>query len=143
MRATPLALVLGVLLAVAGCSGDPGPEAPPTDAAATEEPPDEHTYAPGLQITVELTMNGSGDGGRSTPFFSGYRPTIGFEHRDQSAECSAQLPVELREFPPGETHMIGLECDTEVTVHVDAPGFTLSEDGAELGSGEVIFTGEE
>ncbi|WP_159943542.1 MULTISPECIES: hypothetical protein [unclassified Nocardiopsis] len=142
MRATPLALAIGALLAATGCYGGSGSDALPEDVIPTGEPETEHVYAPGQQITADLTMLSGSDGGRATPFFSGYRATVRFDHEDQTAECTAQLPVELREFPPGENHVIGLECDTEVTVPVDAPGFTLLDGDQEHGSGEVLFTGE-
>lgn len=154
MRTTSTALLLVAMFAVGGCSASspsgPGSAPPPEPggpagvdgAGAEEEEVTEYTYAANEQITVDLTMHTNSEGGRLTPFFSGYRPTIEFESQDQSAECTTQLPVELSEFAPGETHMVVLECDTEITVHVDTPGFTLLETGTEHGSGEVVFTEE-
>lgn len=144
MRTIPIALLaVAALVAVAGCSSDE-PD-PSSGSGGVEEgaPPagSEQTFEPGRQITVELTMNASGDGGRSTSFFSGYRPTIEFEYQEQSTTCYAQLPVDLREFPPGETHRIGLECDDAVAAHPDTPAFTLLEGGDALGTGEIVFTG--
>ncbi|WP_150240738.1 hypothetical protein [Nocardiopsis quinghaiensis] len=141
MRApSPVPLALVALLLASGCHGDG--EAPPVEEAVPAEGPvTEHTYGPGRQITVDLTMRAGDDGGRTTPFFSGYRTTVRFEHRDQVAGCTARLPVGTREFRPGESHVIGLECDTEVTVHVDAPGLALLDGDDEHGSGEVVFTG--
>lgn len=139
---TPLLLpALGALLLVTGCYGGGEAESVLQDVVPTEGPVTEHTYAPDEQITVDLTMHGGDDGGRTTPFLSGYQPTIEFEHQEQTAECTAQLPVELQEFPPGESHAIGLRCGTEVTVHADAPGFRLLEGGTEYGTGEVVLTG--
>ncbi|OOC55690.1 MULTISPECIES: hypothetical protein [Nocardiopsis] len=144
MRTTPpVPLALAALLAATGCHGGGGADTPSVETASTEEPVTEHTYEPGRQITVDLTMPAGNDGGRTTPFFSGYRTTVRFEHRDQTAECTALLPVDLREFRPGESHLIGLECDTGVTVSVDAPGLTLLDGDDETGSGEVVFTGGE
>jgi len=137
MRATPPTLVLGVLLLATAC-GAGGDDTPP-DAAADAGPPGEQVFAPGEQITVDLTMY-DGEAGRATPFFSGYRPTVAFAHGDQTVACAAQLPVDLREFPAGQTHVIGLECDAEVTVPVDEPEFVLLEDGVERGVGTVVFT---
>ncbi|MFD6950179.1 hypothetical protein A6A08_21830 [Nocardiopsis sp. TSRI0078] len=146
MRPTPLALfALLTLLLAPGCHGGDGGggAAPPEEEALpVEEPVTEHTYGPGRQITVDLTMYAGEDGGRTTPFFSGYRTTVRFEHRGQVAGCTARLPVELGEFRPGESHVIGLECDTEVTVHVDVPGLALLDGDDEHGSGKVVFTEE-
>lgn len=144
MRTIPIALLTAAaLVAVAGCSSN-DPDASPGSGGVEEGAPpagSEQTFEAGRQIAVELTMNTSGDGGRSTSFFSGYRPTVEFDYEEQSTTCYAQLPVDLREFPPGETHRIGLECDDEVAVHPDTPGFRLVESGKEVGSGVVVFSG--
>ncbi|MGW8528640.1 MULTISPECIES: hypothetical protein [Nocardiopsidaceae] len=139
MRATPSLLALGALLLAAGCGGGEAQDPP---AATAEAEPTEYVFAPGDRITVELTMY-DGEDGRRTPFFSGYRPSIEFGHGGPAVECGAHLPVDLREFPPGETHTIVLECGSEVAVPVDDPGFALVEDGVERGTGEVVPTGEE
>ncbi|CAL9522182.1 hypothetical protein SUDANB121_03878 [Nocardiopsis dassonvillei] len=144
MRTIPIALfAAAALVAVAGCSSDE-PDASPGSGGVEEGAPpagSEQTFEAGRQITVELTMNAAGEGGRSTSFFSGYRPTVEFDHEEQSTTCYAQLPVDLREFPPGETHRIGLECDDDVVADPDAPGFRLVEGGEEVGSGQIVFTG--
>lgn len=144
MRTIPIALfAAAALVAVAGCSSDDPGSSPGNGGVEEGAPPagSEQTFEPGRQITVELTMATSEDGGRSTSFFSGYRPTVEFEYQEQSTTCYAQLPVELREFPPGETHRIGLECDDEIAAHPDTPGFRLVEGDAEVGTGEIVFNG--
>ncbi|WP_285729737.1 hypothetical protein [Nocardiopsis sp. ATB16-24] len=158
MRNVPVALFL-VVLAATGCSTDspdgPGSAPPPESGGSVEEGSGgsvaeeegreevtEYVYAVNEQITVDLTMYPNSEGGRLTPFFSGYRPVIEFDHQEQSASCSVQLPEGLSEFAPGESHVVGLECDTEITVHVDTPGFTLMETKAPHGAGEVVFTEE-
>ena len=140
MRVTLPLLALGALLLSTGCSGAEEEAAPPP-ATPAQDGPAEHVFAPGEQITADLTMY-DGDDGRRTPFFSGYRPTIEFRHGGLSGECGVRLPVELREFPPGETHTVVLECGTEVVVSADDRGFALVEDGVERGTGEVVLTGE-
>ena len=141
MRTSPVtALALVALLMTAGCTAET-PEEPREEAAAGEEAePVERVFGVGEQITVDLTLHATEDGGRSTPFFSGYRPTVEFDHLDQSVACSVQLPADLDQFAPGETHLVGLECDDEVTVHVDEPDLVLVESGKENGEGEVVFT---
>ncbi len=153
MRNVPVALFL-VVLAATGCStdspGGPGSAPPPESGGSVavegaeggQEEVTEYVYAVKEQITVDLTMYTNSEGGRLTPFFSGYRPVIEFDHQEQSASCSVQLPEGLSEFAPGESHVVGLECDTEITVHVDTPGFTLLETKAPHGAGEVVFTEE-
>lgn len=164
MRTSPVtALALIALLTAAGCAsetpgettegatGDPGGAAVETTddgsadgGSAEEESGDEEAvervFGAGEQITVELTLYASDEGGRSTPFFSGYRPTVEFDHLAQSVACSVQLPADLDQFAPGETHLVGLECGEEVAVHVGEPGLTLVEGGRENGGGEVVFT---
>jgi translation elongation factor EF-Tu-like GTPase len=143
MRTIPIALLTAAaLVALAGCSSD-DPGSSGNGGVEEGAPPagSEQTFEAGQQITVELTMAASGDGGRSTSFFSGYRPTVQFEYEEQSTTCYAQLPVDLREFPPGETHRIGLECDDAVAAHPDTPGFELLEGDGTVGSGEIVFTG--
>ena len=144
MRTISIALLwAATLIAAAGCSADGQAPAPGTGGIEEGAPPagGEQTFEPGRQITVELTMAASDDGGRNTSFFSGYRPTVEFDYEEQSTMCYAQLPVELREFPPGETHRVGLECEDEVAVHPDTPGFRFVESGRAVGEGEVVFTG--
>lgn len=110
-----------------------------TGASEPEEEITEWIFAANEQISVELTMYDSDDGGRSTPFFSGFRPTVEFDHLNQSVACSVQLPAELDHFEPGQTHLVGLECADEVTVHVEETGLVLIEGGKENGEGEVVF----
>lgn len=146
MRTSPVTVpALVILLAVSGCASE-APEEPQEGGAETapsaekEDEAVERVFGTGEQITVDLTLYATEDGGRSTPFFSGYRPTAEFDHLDQSVSCSVQLPAGLDQFAPGETHMVGLECDEEVTVHVGEPGLVLVESGKENGGGEVVFT---
>lgn len=153
------ALALAGLLTAAGCASQ-GPGADPngeeavgvpeegadTDQAGgglvaeEEEEVVEWVFEAGEQITVELTMYSEADGGRSTPVFSGYRPTVEFDHLGQSLTCAVQLPSDASPFEPGDTHLVGLECVDSVTVHVDEPGFVLVEGGKENGGGEVVLT---
>jgi len=157
----PALVACAALVAAAGCAPE-GPEADvgagPGDgvAAAAEgsggsagegsSGPGETeetvvwVFGVGEQISVELTLHSGEDGGRGTPVFSGYRPTVEFDHLDQSVDCALQLPSTVGSFEPGDTHLVGLECDEEVTVHVDELGFVLTEGGKENGDGEVVLT---
>ena len=157
MRTSPVVFPAAfAALLLAGCSGtsaEPGEETADNPAEAvgkadgeegltetgTEEESTERVFAANEQITVELTMYDTDDGGRSTPFFSGFRPTVEFDHLNQSVTCSVQLPADLDHFEPGQTHLVGLECADEVTVHVDETGLVLVEGGRENGEGEVLF----
>lgn len=159
MRTIIAALAFPTLLLAAGCTL-PADEPEPTDTAEeavrgdgtgesgagdrasdqeTEET-QERTYAVGEQITVELTMRSNEEGGRHTPFFSGYRPTVEFDHLEQSVACSVQLPADLERFEPGQTHLVSLECAGEIVGHPDDAGFVLVESGKENGEGTVVFT---
>ncbi|GAA1116121.1 hypothetical protein [Nocardiopsis metallicus] len=156
----PAALLALLLTGCSGTSDEPAEEAADSPAGAAEavqaEEPEEGlaetgaegaeeevtewVFAAGDQITVELTLYSEADGGRSTPVYSGYRPSVEFDHLGQSVACSVQLPADVSPFEPGETHLVGLECAEEVTVHVDDPGFVLIEGGKENGEGEAVFT---
>lgn len=156
----PAALAALLLAGCSGTSADPAEEVVDNSAETTETAEDggagkseespagtggeeeiitEWVFAANEQISVELTMHDTEDGGRTTPFYSGYRPTAEFDHLNQSVACSVQLPADLAHFEPGQTHLVGLECAEEVTVHVDEPGLVLIESGKESGEGEVIF----
>lgn len=155
MRTSSVIALAVVALVAAGCaSGTPeesvgeGPEegseaVTETSDGTTEDESDEvveWVFGVGEQISVELTLYSGDDGGRGTPVFSGYRPTVEFDHLGQSVPCSLQLPSNVSPFEPGDTHLVGLECDEEVTVHVDELGFVLTEGGKENGDGEVVLT---
>ena len=163
MRTLLIALAFPSLLLAAGCaaSTDEPESTEPVESAETAggtgetaqgegaggeggtgetEEEQERTYAVGEQITVELTMYSAEDGGRQTAFFSGYRPTIEFDHLDLSVTCAVQLPTDLERFEPGQTHLVGLECVDEVVAHPDEAGFVLLEGGKENGAGAVVFT---
>lgn len=155
MRPLPTCVVSAVaVLFLASCAtggggtSSPGgeePAAPEEDVSTAVDPADEptaeeHLYQPHAEMSVELTIMGSDDGGRHTPFFSGYGMTVEFDHADQSSRCTAQLPEGLPEFPPEETHVIVLECDEEIVVPVAETGFTALERDRRIGEGDVVFT---
>lgn len=144
MRTVSVALTLAVPLALSGCSAgnaeDPGPE--PAESAADQEEPEEHPYGAGEQITVDLTLLPTDEGGRVSPFFSGYQGTVDFGTESPGVDCSLRLPADLDEFVPGDSHMVVLECTEDVVVHVTETGVSLVEDGDEIGRGDVVFTEE-
>ncbi|KOX16978.1 hypothetical protein [Nocardiopsis sp. NRRL B-16309] len=134
-------LVLASALSAGGCSPAPEPERGGS-TSGPEEVPAEQAYAAGDRITADLTMHPTEEGGRSTPFYSGYRPDIAFGPDGQESACAVQLPDDLSEFAPGETHMVVFECSEDVLVDSAAPEFVLWESGQERGVGDVVFTGE-
>lgn len=151
MRSLPACLVSAVaVVLLASCSsgggetGSSGEEEPsvPEEGTSTaaEAATDEHTYPPHAEMSVELATVGSDDGGRLTSFFSGYRVAVEFDHAEQSSECTVQLPEELAEFRPGETHLIVLECVDEIVVPASETGFTALENEREIGRGDVVLT---
>ncbi|WP_121180970.1 hypothetical protein [Nocardiopsis sp. Huas11] len=138
----PLSLSLFATLLVTGCSGEADAGAEPAAAGphGPTEVPREHAYAAGEPITADLTMLTTDDGGRRTPFRSGYRTGVVFESEEREVACAVLLPDGLAEFPPGETHTVVFECADPVAV--EATGFTLLESGRERGHGDVVLTGE-
>ncbi|MFE3459980.1 hypothetical protein ACFXKD_20740 [Nocardiopsis aegyptia] len=140
MRVLASFLLLAATLSAAGCSRAPEAE-PGGPAGGPEGVPDEQSYAAGEPFAADLTMYPAEEGGRRTPFYSGYRPDVGFGPEGSRIACAVRLPADLPAFPPGETHTVVFECSDDVVVDTGAPGFVLLEDDHERGSGEVVFTG--
>lgn len=141
MRVLASFLLLAATLCAAGCSRAPEAE-PGGPDGGPEGVPDQQVYASGEPFAADLTMYPAEEGGRRTPFRTGYRPDAGFGPDGPRIACAVRLPADLPEFPPGETHLVVFECSDDVVVDTGAPEFVLWEDAHERGSGEVVFTGE-
>lgn len=148
MRSTSFAVLASVLIVLTGCSdgsGDAGPASgtdtttpaspPETSATATAET---FTFTGKQRIPVRLTMNARDDGGRHTPFFGGYRPTVRFGEGDSAIDAVCAVDTRgLDEFAPGAMHVVDLRCTSTVTVHEGALDFIILEGGREVGAGTV------
>lgn len=103
-------------------------------SAAAQTAPGPQHYAPGQPIQVELAlMERSPEGGRSTPIFDHYRPTIAFEGGDP-VRCEFFTEVSGG-HKPGTTQPARLVCPADVR---EGQSFTAHELGRKVGSGVVV-----
>ncbi|MEE2033537.1 hypothetical protein [Rhodococcus chondri] len=106
--------------------------------AGAEPPADEVvTFTVGETIPVTVTLRSADDGGRSTPFYSGYRPQVLFASSPDPVPCTFSSPD--GGFPPDTTADIEITCAHDVTVEPAQAGFVFEESGREVGSGSVAL----
>jgi hypothetical protein len=150
------AVILCAAVVAAGCSTSPETSESDADvpvagvdatggADGTQNPepdsdPAPRAFAAGDTILIELTMQASEDDGRSTAFYSGYRPTLEFAG-GVATTCTINLDG-ISQFEPGETHTVAAECKDDVTVEPDAVEVDVIEGGAVRGSGMVLLDGQ-
>ncbi|MFD6857688.1 hypothetical protein ACFWCF_10140 [Rhodococcus sp. NPDC060090] len=120
----PVAVAAASLLLVAGC-GSGG------DVAAVPI-----TFTAGEEIPVDLSMRPSNVGGRSTPFYSGYRPQVSFASAD-AITCTVKGPAHGEPFEPGTRSIVPFVCTVEVTVGSEDVKVGVLEGGREVGTGTV------
>jgi translation elongation factor EF-Tu-like GTPase len=119
-----VAVAAASLLLVAGCDSDGDVAAGPT------------TFTAGEEIPVDLSMRPSNVGGRSAPFYSGYRPQVSFASAD-AITCTIKGPAHGEPFAPGTRSIVPIVCTVEVTVESEAVKVGVLEDGREVGAGTV------
>lgn len=120
----PLAVVTASLLLTTGCASEGEFAAAPV------------TFAPGEEILVDLSMKPSNVGGRSGPFFSGYRPQVSFASAE-AITCTIKGPAHGGPFAPGTRSTVPIVCTAEVTVDSEDMEVGVLEGGREVGSGTV------
>ncbi|HST45757.1 MAG TPA: hypothetical protein VLK29_11105 [Luteimonas sp.] len=72
-----------------------------------------------------------------SPIGGGFRPTMVFAARGTRTICGVDRRT-VGEFRPGDSHEVGLRCADAVAVSADALGFSVLEDGREIGTGVVL-----
>jgi translation elongation factor EF-Tu-like GTPase len=122
----PLAVTAASLLFVAGCG---------TQSSAAAGP---ITFTAGEEILVDLSMKPSNVGGRSGPFYSGYRPQVSFASAE-AIVCTIKGPAHGEPFAPGTRSTVPMVCTAEVTVGSGDVEVGVLEGGREVGSGSVRF----
>lgn len=120
----PVAVAAVSLLLVAGCG---------SEGEVVEGPV---TFTAGEEILVDLSMKPSNVGGRSGPFYSGYRPQVSFASAD-AITCTIKGPAHGEPFEPGTRSTVPLVCTAEVTVESENVEVGVLEGGREVGSGTV------
>jgi elongation factor Tu len=92
------------------------------------------SMSPRTRFHGEIYVLGKDEGGRHTPFFSGYKPQFFF--RTTSVTGEVQLPVEIAMVMPGDHTRLEVNLDKPVALQ---PGsrFAIREGGRTVGSGVV------
>jgi elongation factor Tu len=89
---------------------------------------------PRTKFRGELYVLGKEEGGRHTPFFSGYRPQFFF--RTTSVTGELILPEEVEMVMPGDNTQVEVRLDTPIALE-SGSHFAVREGGKTVGSGVV------
>jgi elongation factor Tu len=89
---------------------------------------------PHRKFAGEVYVLGKEEGGRHTPFFSGYRPQFYFRTTDLPGRLTLADDVDM--VLPGQTVRIEVELDRPVALESDLR-FAIREGGRTIGSGIV------
>jgi elongation factor Tu len=89
---------------------------------------------PRARFTAEVYVLRKDEGGRSTPFFAGYRPQFHFRTADVTGEVALAAGIEM--VAPGDNARVEVGLDKPIAIE---PGsrFALREGGRTVGSGVV------
>jgi translation elongation factor EF-Tu-like GTPase len=102
--------------------------------AAAQEPAEPQTYAPEELVPAEFSLSErTREGGRSTPFFTSYRPRISVDSEDRGV-CRFVVETEGG-HRPGTTGEIGMTCPFALSVGQE---FQAYERTRPIGSGIVL-----
>ena len=86
------------------------------------------------QFSAEIHMLKTEEGGRHTPFFSGYNPQFYFETTD--IKGSILLPSNIEKVYPGDTVNVTIELLSPVTIKIGTE-FTINDSARKVGFGTV------
>jgi elongation factor Tu len=92
------------------------------------------TVTPHVRFAAEVYVLGKEEGGRHTPFFSGYRPQCYFRTTDVPGRLALSAGADM--VLPGETVRMDVELDRPVALEKDLR-FAIREGGRTIGSGIV------
>ena len=92
------------------------------------------TIRPRLKFRSEVYILSKDEGGRHTPFFSGYKPQFFFRTTNVTGEV--QLPVEIEMVMPGDNAAIAVNLDKPVAFDIGSH-FAIREGGKTVGSGVI------
>jgi elongation factor Tu len=93
---------------------------------------------PRSQFKAEVYVLAKEEGGRHTPFFTGYKPQFHFRTTDVTGQV--QLPAEVDMCLPGDNASLTVSLDKPIALE---PGsrFAVREGGKTVGSGVVVEVG--
>jgi elongation factor Tu len=92
------------------------------------------TIRPRLKFKGEVYVLSKDEGGRHTPFFSGYKPQFFFRTTNVTGEM--QLPDEIAMVMPGDNAAVTVSLDKPVALDVGGH-FAIREGGKTVGSGVI------
>jgi translation elongation factor EF-Tu-like GTPase len=96
------------------------------------------TYPATKSLPASITLlKRNGDVGRSTPFFTRYRPQHRFSGGKQDITCSIEVLKPKEGVNPGETAEIMINCAKEFKVIEGQPNFTVFEGGRKVAEGKL------
>ena len=92
------------------------------------------TIRPQTRFTGEVYVLSKAEGGRHTPFFSGYKPQFFFRTTNVTGEAS--LPEGIEMVMPGDNARLTVSLDKPVALEVGSR-FAIREGGKTVGSGVI------
>jgi elongation factor Tu len=92
------------------------------------------TIRPRTKFTSEVYVLSKAEGGRHTPFFSGYKPQFFFRTTNVTGEASLAEGVEM--VLPGDNTRLAVSLDKPVALEVGSR-FAIREGGKTVGSGVI------
>jgi elongation factor Tu len=92
------------------------------------------TIRPQSKFKGEVYVLGKNEGGRHTPFFSGYKPQFFFRTTNVTGEVS--LPADIEMVIPGDNAAISVSLDKPVALDIGSR-FAIREGGKTVGSGVI------
>jgi elongation factor Tu len=92
------------------------------------------SITPRTRFRGEAYVLGKDEGGRHTPFFSGYRPQLFF--RTTGVTCEVRLPEGVEMVMPGDHTPLDVSLDKPVALEAGCR-FAIREGGKTVGSGVV------
>jgi elongation factor Tu len=93
------------------------------------------TITPHTKFTGEVYVLTSGEGGRHTPFFSGYRPQFYFRTTDVTG--TATLPDGVEMVMPGDRVTLTIELISPIAMEKGLR-FAIREGGRTVGAGTIV-----
>lgn len=92
------------------------------------------TITPHTEYQAHVYILGKDEGGRRTPFFTGYRPQFYFRTTDVTGEV--KLPANVEMVAPGDDLTVDVSLITPIAMDVNQR-FAIREGGMTVGSGVV------
>jgi len=93
------------------------------------------SITPHTKFKAEAYVLTKEEGGRHTPFFTGYRPQFYFRTTDVTGQCS--LPEGTEMVMPGDNVTMNVELVTPIAME-EKQRFAIREGGKTVGAGVVV-----